>query len=57
MARIKINYSINGVIRYLNGELVREDANFIVIRGVAGDLFTINKIAIFERLDYQEGRP
>jgi hypothetical protein len=50
---IKIRYNVGGVLRYLYGELVREDANFIVIRGAMGDLFTVSKAAIFERIDYQ----
>ena len=53
--RVRVKYTIDGVMRFLNGELLREDVDFIVIRGAAGDLFTIRKSAIFERIDFKWG--
>jgi len=53
--RIRVKYTIDGAMRFLNGELLREDADFVVIRGAAGDVFTIRKSAIFERIDFNGG--
>jgi len=53
--RVKVQYKVGEIVRFLRGELVREDANFVVIRGMMGDLFTIKKDAIFERVDFENG--